>query len=199
MVLEAGERIMSDASCAIAIAAYRYGVWRPCTTMQRKGHAWLTNQRLLFSWPHWKGDRGLGSIGERRVYSAAGERDSGAKLILAGHVRHQWITDVFYSRAAGRVQRRSRVSVQAVDHDTPQRVILESLPPDTAQQMAGAFARAIAVTRLATRLPIDHAAAATLRGVAEGAIGAKDLEWGCQFALPAAVKVGFDYPINATR
>jgi hypothetical protein len=135
----------------------------------------------------------VGSFVERRIYVPLLERDSGAKVVMGGHVRHQWVRQVYHSNPEGSFRARSSISVQVQDGDEELRVVIGPTAPETAATIARQVARALAATRLERREATDPDAARQLEEVANGG-RPESLQWGRCFNLPAAMKVGLDYP-----
>lgn len=102
LALEPGESILYEGDHKVTVKVFNSEAgflgnkqqWQHVVQMEKKARALFTSQRLLYTWPKWKSDKASGSFFDRRVLSPLLERDEG-KMVLGGHVRHPWITQVF--------------------------------------------------------------------------------------------------------
>jgi hypothetical protein len=194
VMLEDEEAVVSSGEFPVSIQIYTFGAWKRCLPMRTKGNVVLTDQRLVFFWPRWKSDAGLGSLVERRLHGAIVERDAGARLVLGGHIRHQWVKEVYFTKPTDRRRPRSNLRVDVQDGDDPFTVQLTALEPQHAQTAACQFAEATARMRLAGRKELTPEIAKSLEQIAGRQGQPVDCGWGFRFQLGGAMKVGFDYP-----
>ena len=158
--------------------------------MEKKAEVHFTEQRLLFAWPKWKGDRATGSFLERRVMAPLLEREEG-KMILGGHLRHQWVGNLFISKPKG-LRGQCRIDVGTQVGDTTFRVCVEGLD-DSMHEVARSFAAAIAARRLERRSKIEQSSRVALEALASRDSEPEDVGWGYHYKIPAGLKLGCSF------
>jgi hypothetical protein len=158
--------------------------------MEKKAEVHLTDQRLLYAWPKWKSDKATGSFLERRVMAPLLEKDEG-KMILGGHLRHQWVGNVFAAKPKG-LRAQSRVDIGAQVGETTFRILIEGFD-DSSQEVARSFAAAVARRRLEQRKQIEQGDRAALEALASGDSQPTEFDWGYHYKIPAGLKLGYDF------
>jgi hypothetical protein len=196
--LEQGEQVLYSGSHRMNVLENRFGTWRAATGLEKSGTAIATDARFLFCWPRWRSDKGVGSFMDRHVRASAMERDGGARLMLGGHIRHQWVKSVFCSRPAGVLSRTCNLSVQVQDGEDDYRLIASRIQPESALRAASAFAGAVARVRLRLRSDLADEHRAALEAIANGGLP-QTLDWADMFSLPGAMRFGFDFPSAPDR
>jgi len=202
LVLDDGEDVLHSDMHAVRLDTLhlvtgrrgRRAKWQLIFQPRTSARVELTTHRLLLAWPDWRRDSAVGSLYERRIMAPMFERDLGRQL-LGGHVRHQWIEDVFVSRPKGRGHRGVRVDVRAGDQLYG--ITIEGFDADAGEAVVEKFIRAMAERRLELPELFDDDRAA-LRDLAVAPEPA-DASWAWRYRMPGAVPFGAAGADRTTR
>jgi hypothetical protein len=188
LIMEQGERAIwtGQASVKIFHLDTQAGMlgnkarWVTTCEMDSKALVWITDQRLAYVWPKWK--KGTG------VLLRVGARD----LIMAGHLLHTWITSVVVADPSGVVRRIRRLRFSTQEKSGTFAVEVD-LPEAEGDEVGRAFVRSIARRRLAENGELSDEQRSRLECIEGGELEVERLDWGRRYAVPAALKVPYEF------
>ena len=187
-LLESGEAVQTQLQAKTQVCAFLGGGWTPLLLTRSTANVFFTTHRLLVSWPRWKSEASVGSFFDRRVASTFLERDMG-KMMLAGHVRHQWVKNVQLAATSGFRGLAAQIRV-IVEHEdgVVSAVVIDRVQHAEAEEACIAFAASVAHER--SREGASAEDRETLAAISERMIEPMPAGSWRGFTIPNAVAVG---------
>ena len=207
-VLEDGEEVGYRGSHVVEINSFTSGAkhWRTASHFRKPAEMFVATGRVIFTWPQWKRDPGLGGFLERHaVAPLLLERDEG-KLILVAHLRPSWIYQVDVHHPSGRFSKTRMLSLRIHFEDELFSFSVKGFPLEQGEDVTRRLASTLASLRLASpgldgalaeqhgaRMTQEDAALdrQTLRAIAAGEQRPTPADWGYSMPIPGSRRVNY--------
>jgi hypothetical protein len=153
---------------------------------QKKAVFVVTSGRIAFNWKYFKSDPALGSFFERRIATAALERDEGGKWALVGQIQAASVHTISIGTPEGFFRKRAAYAYLSHKDRAVYAVDLVELEPAIADRLGFLFLRGFAQHRIETNKELEPGDLAALEAIVANRGERKSNRWANYYDLPGA-------------